>query len=111
MTLLGLVAYGAGEAMFDVVRFSMLHATTPDDHRGRVSGAFTAQVGAGASLGAIGAGVVASLTDASQTFVVYGLVGLTGCTLVWLLSPAMRGFDVEQIPHEHELVGSDAEGR
>lgn len=53
---------------------------------------------------------MASLTDASQTFVVYGLVGLSGCALVWLLSPAMRRFDVKEIPPEHELAGSAATG-
>lgn len=98
VTLLGLVAYGAGEAVFDVVRFSLLHATTPDHHRGRVSGAFTAQVSAGASLGAIGAGVVSSLTDASQTFVVYGCLGLLGCGSVWLLSPTLRHYDAATHP-------------
>lgn len=99
VTLLALVAYGAGEAVFDVVRFSLLHATTPDHHRGRVSGAFTAQVSAGASLGAVGAGIVSSLTEPSQTFVVYGLIGLVGCALVWVASPTLRSYDARSHAH------------
>lgn len=107
VTLLGLVAYGAGEAVFDVVRFSLLHATTPDAHRGRVSGAFTAQVSAGASLGALGAGVVSSLTAPSQTFVVYGTIGLLGCAAVWLLSPTLRHYDTSSPDHVHDDPADD----
>lgn len=48
------------------------------------------------------------MTDAAQTFVVYGLVGLTGCALIWLFSPAMRGFDLQDVPSDHELAGASA---
>src|SRR5690606_35422561 len=61
VALLGLAAFGFGDSLADVVRFATVQRNTADEYRGRIAAVWTAQVTAGTSVGALAAGLVASL--------------------------------------------------
>lgn len=92
LALICLAAHGFGDAIADIVRYATVQKHTPDEMRGRVSGVWSAQVTAGASIGAMVAGVVAFLVPVESALLIYGLTGLVATTVLILALPTLRRF-------------------
>nr|WP_206025115.1 enterobactin transporter EntS [Rhodococcus sp. 14C212] len=93
VTLLGLAAHGFGDALTDIVRYATVQKHTPDEYRGRIAAVWAAQVTAGASVGAVVAGAVATLVPISAALPAYGAVGLVITTLLWATLRTLRRLD------------------
>lgn len=92
VVLLGLAAYGFGDSLADVVRYATVQRNTADEYRGRIAAVWSAQVTAGTSIGAVAAGVVASVVPISVALVAYGVTGVALVALLALLFPTLRRF-------------------
>ncbi|MEU5840862.1 enterobactin transporter EntS [Rhodococcus sp. NPDC047139] len=93
VVLLGLVAHGFGDSLADVVRYATVQRNTADEYRGRIAAVWGAQVTAGTSVGAIAAGIVASLVPISTALTVYGIAGLVIIVLMFAATPTLRRFE------------------
>lgn len=89
---LGLAAYGFGDSLADVVRYATVQRNTADEYRGRIAGVWSAQVTAGTSLGALAAGVIASVAPISVALTVYGAAGAVLVLAMYLTMPTLRRF-------------------
>ncbi len=98
VAVLGLLAHGFGEAVADILRFATVQKYTPDDYHGRIAGVWTAQVTAGASVGAFVAGVVAAVVPVHLALTVYGATGLVATVLLWAILPTLRRLDESRTP-------------
>ena len=92
IVLLGLAAYGFGDSLADVVRYATVQRNTDDEYRGRIAGVWSAQVTAGTSLGALAAGVIASVAPISVALSVYGAAGVVLVLVLYLSMPTLRRF-------------------
>ncbi|MFZ3393376.1 enterobactin transporter EntS [Rhodococcus sp. 7Tela_A2] len=92
VVLLGLAAYGFGDSLADVMRYATVQRNTADEYRGRIAAVWSAQVTAGTSLGAIGAGVIASVVPMSVALTVYGVAGIVLVVVMWASFPTLRRF-------------------
>ncbi len=92
VVLLGLAAYGFGDSLADVMRYATVQRNTADEYRGRIAAVWSAQVTAGTSLGAIAAGVIASLVPMSMALTVYGVAGIVLVVVMWTSFPTLRRF-------------------
>lgn len=92
VVLLGLAAYGFGDSLADVVRYAAVQRNTADEYRGRIAAVWSAQVTAGTSLGAIAAGVVASVAPIDVALTLYGAAGIVFVVVLWLAMPTLRRF-------------------
>ena len=92
IVLLGLAAYGFGDSLADVVRYATVQRNTADEYRGRIAGVWSAQVTAGTSLGALAAGVIASVAPISVALTVYGAAGAVLVLAMYLTMPTLRRF-------------------
>lgn len=101
IVLLGLAAYGFGDSLADVVRYATVQRNTADEYRGRIAGVWSAQVTAGTSLGALAAGVIASVVPISVALWVYGAAGAVLVLVLYLSMPTLRRFvdsdELEQV--------------
>ncbi len=55
MTVAGLAAHGFGEAVADILRYAIVQKYTAEEYGARIAGVWSAQVTAGASVGAVAA--------------------------------------------------------
>lgn len=92
VVLLGLAAYGFGDSLADVMRYATVQRNTADEYRGRIAAVWSAQVTAGTSLGAIAAGVIASVVPMSVALTVYGVAGIVLVVVMWASFPTLRRF-------------------
>ena len=92
VVLLGLAAYGFGDSLADVMRYATVQRNTADEYRGRIAAVWSAQVTAGTSLGAIAAGVIASVVPMSVALTVYGVAGIVLVVVMWTSFPTLRRF-------------------
>ncbi|MBS9373876.1 Enterobactin exporter EntS [Rhodococcus sp. B50] len=92
VVLLGLAAHGFGDSLADVVRYATVQRNTSDEYRGRIAAVWGAQVTAGTSVGAVAAGVVASLVPISMALIVYGVAGVVIIALMFVATPTLRRF-------------------
>ncbi|MFD3810194.1 enterobactin transporter EntS [Rhodococcus sp. NPDC058639] len=92
VVLLGLAAYGFGDSLADVMRYATVQRNTADEYRGRIAAVWSAQVTAGTSLGAIAAGVIASVVPMSMALTVYGVAGIVLVVVMWTSFPTLRRF-------------------
>ncbi|MDX5311057.1 MAG: MFS transporter, partial [Rhodococcus sp. (in: high G+C Gram-positive bacteria)] len=99
VALFGLAAHGFGDALTDIVRYATVQKHTPDEYRGRFAAVWAAQVTAGASVGAVVAGGVATLVPISAALPAYGAVGLVVTALLGTTLQALRRLD-EGTSHE-----------
>ncbi|AEF38602.1 enterobactin transporter EntS [Hoyosella subflava] len=108
LVVVGLATHGFGDTITDIMRYAVIQRGTPDKYRGRIAGVWSAQMTAGASIGAIAAGAVSFLVPISAALVVYGLIGcvLTLVLCAWLRT--LRG--VNERTHVNEEVTA-ASGR
>ncbi|MGX7731591.1 enterobactin transporter EntS [Rhodococcus sp. 2H158] len=93
VALLGLAAHGFGDALTDIVRYATVQKHTPDEYCGRIAAVWAAQVTAGASVGAVVAGAVATLVPISAALPAYGAVGLVITALLWATLRTLRRLD------------------
>nr|WP_241385829.1 enterobactin transporter EntS [Rhodococcus sp. CH91] len=93
VVLLGLAAHGFGDSLADVVRYATVQRNTSDEYRGRVAAVWGAQVTAGTSVGAVAAGLVASLVPISMALTVYGAAGALIVILLFVATPSLRRFE------------------
>ncbi|MBP2209983.1 ENTS family enterobactin (siderophore) exporter [Rhodococcus ruber] len=93
VALIGLAAHGFGDALTDIVRYATVQKHTPDEYRGRIAAVWAAQVTAGASVGAVVAGGVATLVPISAALPAYGAVGLVVTALLWAGLRTLRRLD------------------
>ncbi|MGI1849557.1 enterobactin transporter EntS [Rhodococcus sp. SJ] len=93
VALIGLAAHGFGDALTDIVRYATVQKHTPDEYRGRIAAVWAAQVTAGASVGAVVAGAVATSVPISAALPAYGAVGLVVTALLWTTLQALRRLD------------------
>ncbi len=92
VVLFGLAAHGFGDSLADVVRYATVQRNTSDEYRGRIAAVWGAQVTAGTSVGAVAAGVVASLVPISMALTVYGVAGVAVIAVMFVLTPTLRRF-------------------
>lgn len=92
VALLGLAAFGFGDSLADVVRFATVQRNTADEYRGRIAAVWSAQVTAGTSVGALAAGLVASLAPISVALTLYGAMGVLFAVVLALVFPTLRRF-------------------
>lgn len=93
VALIGLAAHGFGDALTDIVRYATVQKHTPDEYRGRIAAVWAAQVTAGASVGAVVAGAVATSVPISAALPAYGAVGLVVTALLWITLRTLRRLD------------------
>ncbi|CAM2921959.1 enterobactin transporter EntS [Prescottella defluvii] len=93
VTVIGLVAHGFGEAVADIVRYAIVQKHTPDEFGARIAGVWSAQVTAGASVGAVVAGLVAALVPIEAALAVYGGTGLVAVAVLFTVLRRLRQFD------------------
>ncbi|MGW3480812.1 enterobactin transporter EntS [Rhodococcus indonesiensis] len=93
VALIGLAAHGFGDALTDIVRYATVQKHTPDEYRGRIAAVWAAQVTAGASVGAVVAGAVATSVPISAALPAYGAVGLVVTALLWTTLRTLRRLD------------------
>ncbi|MHC6214050.1 enterobactin transporter EntS [Rhodococcus ruber] len=93
VAVIGLAAHGFGDALTDIVRYATVQKHTPDEYRGRIAAVWAAQVTAGASVGAVVAGAVATLVPISAALPAYGAVGLVVTALLGTTLQALRRLD------------------
>ncbi|BDB58869.1 MFS transporter [Rhodococcus sp. RDE2] len=93
VVLLGLAAHGFGDSLADVVRYATVQRNTSDEYRGRIAAVWGAQVTAGTSVGAVAAGVVASLVPVSMALTVYGVAGVVIIAIMFVATPTLRRFE------------------
>lgn len=92
VVLFGLAAHGFGDSLADVVRYATVQRNTSDEYRGRIAAVWGAQVTAGTSVGAVAAGVVASLVPISMALTVYGVAGVAVIAVMFVSTPTLRRF-------------------
>ncbi|WP_455900680.1 enterobactin transporter EntS [Rhodococcus gordoniae] len=92
VVLFGLAAHGFGDSLADVVRYAAVQRNTSDEYRGRIAAVWGAQVTAGTSVGAVAAGVVASLVPISMALTVYGVAGAAVIAVMFVSTPTLRRF-------------------
>ncbi|SED71001.1 MFS transporter, ENTS family, enterobactin (siderophore) exporter [Rhodococcus pyridinivorans] len=93
VVLLGLAAHGFGDSLADVVRYATVQRNTSDEYRGRIAAVWGAQVTAGTSVGAVAAGVVASLVPISMALTIYGVAGVVIIAIMFVATPTLRRFE------------------
>ncbi|WP_416062755.1 enterobactin transporter EntS [Rhodococcus indonesiensis] len=93
VALIGLAAHGFGDALTDIVRYATVQKHTSDEYRGRIAAVWAAQVTAGASVGAVVAGAVATSVPISAALPAYGAVGLVVTALLWTTLRTLRRLD------------------
>ncbi|AOD24287.1 MFS transporter [Rhodococcus sp. p52] len=93
VVLLGLAAHGFGDSLADVVRYATVQRNTSDEYRGRIAAVWGAQVTAGTSVGAVAAGVVASLVPISMALTIYGVAGVVIIAIMFVTTPTLRRFE------------------
>ncbi|KOS57828.1 enterobactin transporter EntS [Rhodococcus rhodochrous] len=93
VAVIGLAAHGFGDALTDIVRYATVQKHTSDEYRGRIAAVWAAQVTAGASVGAVVAGAVATSVPISAALPAYGAVGLVVTALLWTTLRTLRRLD------------------
>ncbi len=95
IAMCALAVTGAADNVSAIYRSTMMQAAVPDAMRGRLQGVFMVVVAGGPRIGALYAGVLATLTALWVPSVLGGLVivGLVG--LLVRLSPGFRAYDAE----------------
>ncbi|NLV79290.1 MAG: enterobactin transporter EntS [Rhodococcus sp.] len=104
VALIGLAAHGFGDSLSDIVRFATVQMHTPDEYRGRIAAVWSAQVTAGASVGALVAAAVAAVVPMSAALAVYGLAGLVVTAVLAVVLKSLRTLD----EREHSPLGEVA---
>lgn len=99
VALLGLAAHGFGDSLSDIVRYATVQMHTPDDYRGRIAAVWSAQVTAGASVGAVAAAAVASVVPMSAALVAYGIAGLVVTAILAAALKSLRRLDEQDHTH------------
>jgi MFS transporter, ENTS family, enterobactin (siderophore) exporter len=93
LSLVFLAAHGFGDAITEILRYSTVQRHTPDEFRGRVAGVWSAQVTAGAALGALVAGAVAALVPVQTALAAYGVTGLVCVAFLAVTLKSLRTLD------------------
>jgi MFS family permease len=91
-TLALLAVAGAADTWAVVSRGSVVQASTPESHRGRVASLEHVVGVAGPELGGLRAGLVATATSGSAALVIGGITCVAGVGLVAALVPRLRRF-------------------
>ena len=90
VAFVGLSAHGAGRVLSDIPMFAVVQFSTEEQYRGRVSGAWTAQITASVTLGAGVAALISALVPIRYVFLVYGLTGATATLALWASLAGLR---------------------
>ncbi|GAA4959902.1 ENTS family enterobactin (siderophore) exporter [Nonomuraea thailandensis] len=90
VAIAGLVLFGAGRVVGDVLRYTIVQEHTPDQYRGRLAALWSAQITVGVSLGAAAAGGLSAFVPAGGAFPVYGALGMAGAVVLALLLSTLR---------------------
>ncbi len=98
VTVAGLAAHGFGEAVADILRYAIVQKHTAEEYGARIAGVWSAQVTAGASVGAVAAGVVAALVPIDAALAVYGATGLVATAVLAVTLKRLRRFDEHAQP-------------
>ena len=99
--LILLAVVGIGNTLVDVMGFTLLQRTVPDEVMARVFGVLRSLFLATAGLGAVLAPAAISLLGLRGAFVLTGLILPTLAALMW---PRLRGFDAAAVIPARELV-------
>jgi MFS family permease len=95
-----LAVVGVGNTLVDVMGFTLLQRTVPDEVMSRVFGVLRSLFLATAGLGAVLAPIAISVLGLRGAFVVTGLILPALAALTWR---RLRGFDAAAVVPEHEL--------
>jgi MFS family permease len=98
LSILALMALGAGDLISTVIRQTVIQVSTPDEMRGRVYAVNSLFTGTSSQLGSFRAGVMAASLGAVGSVVIGGVaVFLTVGAWAWLF-PALRRVDRPDVP-------------
>ena len=104
LSIISLMAVGAGDMMSSVVRQTLIQISTPDEMRGRVYAVNSLFIGTSGQLGAFRAGVTAEWFGAVGSVVIGGCaVFATVAVWAWLF-PALRRVDRPDVAQEREEI-------
>ncbi|MDR6868639.1 MFS family permease [Microbacterium resistens] len=92
---LALALSGAADNISSIYRNTMMQAAVPDAMRGRLQGVFVIVVAGGPRLGALYAGVLASMTALWFPPLLGGILVITLVALLARLHPRFRAYDAE----------------
>jgi len=95
LACIALAFSGAADNVSSIYRNTMMQAAVPDTMRGRLQGVFIIVVAGGPRLGALYAGVLASLTALWFPPLLGGLLVIALVALFVRLSPRFRAYDAE----------------
>ncbi len=98
LSILSLIALGAGDMMSSVIRQTVVQMSTPDEMRGRVFAVNSLFLGTSGQLGAFRAGLMAAWIGTVGSVVLGGVaVFITVALWAWLF-PALRRVDRPDLP-------------
>jgi MFS family permease len=98
LSILSLMALGAGDMMSSVIRQTVVQMSTPDEMRGRVFAVSSLFLGTSGQLGAFRAGLTAAWIGTVSSVVLGGVaVFITVALWAWLF-PALRRVDRPDLP-------------
>jgi MFS family permease len=101
LSIVSLMALGAGDMLSSVIRQTVVQMSTPDEMRGRVFAVSALFLGTSGQLGSFRAGLMAAWLGAVSSVVLGGVaVFMTVALWVWLF-PALRRVDRPDLPQPH----------